>query len=53
MMSDFQPDFFSFCIMEDAGLLYHPYPTLDFASVQGMDDLGFPEKFAVSFNIHT
>ena len=29
-------------------LQYHPYPPLDFASVKGMDGLGFPEKFAVS-----
>ncbi len=34
-------------------LQYHPYPTLDFASVEGMDGLGFPEKIAVSSNIHT
>ncbi len=29
-------------------LQYHPYPTLDFASLKGMDGLGFLEKFAVS-----
>ncbi len=34
-------------------LQYHPYPTLDFVPVEGMDGLGFLEKIPVSSNIHT
>ncbi len=49
--------FFHFALWKvldfDKELQYHPYPTLDFASVEGMDGLGFLEKIAVSSNIHT
>ncbi len=52
MVSDFQPDFFSFCSMEGSGfstnIAISSIPSTGFCVCKGMDGLGFPEKVAVS-----